>query len=143
MSHVLYFNATCRMMYAMVCTRPDILHVISIVNRHISNPSKEHWQNVKWILRYLHGTTNAILHFARRKDNMVGYVNSNYVRDLDKRRSITGYLFNLGGTTISWKPTLQSTVVLSTTKAKYIAVTNAIREAIWLRGLFGHLSSDL
>ena len=43
--------------------------------------------------------------------------------------------FTLSGSTISWKATLQSTVALSITEAEYMAVTEAVKEVIWLRGL--------
>ena len=57
MQRVPYASAVGSLMYAMVCTRPDIAHVVGIVSRFLSNPGREHWNAVKWILRYLHGTT--------------------------------------------------------------------------------------
>uniref|UniRef100_A0A2N9EJV5 PGG domain-containing protein n=1 Tax=Fagus sylvatica TaxID=28930 RepID=A0A2N9EJV5_FAGSY len=39
------------LMYAMVCTRPDIAHAVGVVSRYMSNPGKQHWEAVKWILR--------------------------------------------------------------------------------------------
>lgn len=63
--------------------------------------------------------------------NVEGYVNANYAGDLDKRRSLTGYLFILNHYTINWKASFQSVVALSTIKAKYTdAVAEAIKEAI-------------
>ncbi|KAL5740548.1 hypothetical protein ACOSQ2_029728 [Xanthoceras sorbifolium] len=43
MSHVPYSSAVGSLMYAMVCTRPDIAHAVSVVSRYMSNPGKEHW----------------------------------------------------------------------------------------------------
>eukprot|EP00253_Pinus_taeda_P030568 PITA_30568 len=57
--------------------------------------------------------------------------------DLDKRRSTSGYVFTLAGGAISWMSKLQNIVALSTTKAEYIVVSHACKEAIWLKGLFG------
>jgi ATP-binding cassette subfamily B (MDR/TAP) protein 1 len=51
-------------MYAMVCTRPDIAKALGVVSRCISNPGKIHWEVVKWILRYLKGTSNHVLRFG-------------------------------------------------------------------------------
>ncbi|KAH9697414.1 hypothetical protein KPL71_023600 [Citrus sinensis] len=59
--------------------------------------------------------------------------------DKDKRRSITGFVFTMCGGAISWKSSLQSVVALSTTEAEYIALTEAVKEAIWLRGLVSEL----
>ncbi|GJS48325.1 retrovirus-related pol polyprotein from transposon TNT 1-94 [Tanacetum coccineum] len=71
--------------------------------------------------------------------NVVDYCDSDYAGDLDKRRSTTGYVFTLAKAPISWKSTLQSTTALSTTKAEYMAMTEAVKEAIWLQGLLGEL----
>ena len=54
-------------MYAMVCTRPDIAHAVGVVSRFLSNPGKEHWEAVKWILRYLKGTSKMCLCYGGAK----------------------------------------------------------------------------
>ncbi|KAE8701188.1 Detected protein of confused Function [Hibiscus syriacus] len=79
-----------------------------------------------------------------RKDEALGqcvvrYVDSDYAGDLDKRRSSTGYLFTLDKAPVSWKSTLQSMVALSTTEEEYMAVSEAVKEAIWLNGLMEDL----
>ena len=61
MKKVPYASAVGSLMYAMVCTRPDIAHAVGVVSRYLSNPSKEHWSAVKWILRYLRGTSRLCL----------------------------------------------------------------------------------
>ena len=79
---------------------------------------KQHWQAVRWILRYIYGMVDMGLQFT--KDNsrglhLVGYVDSDYAGDLDKR-STTGYLFILAGAPVCWRSILQATVSLSTTE---------------------------
>ena len=142
MSKVPYSNAVGSLMYAMVCIRPDISHAVGTVSRYMHNPGKEHWLAVKWILRYIQKTLDVGLIFE--KDDMdgqhvVGYCDSDYAGDLDKRRSTTGYVFTLAKAPVSWKSTLQSTVALSTTEAEYMAITEAVKEAIWLQGLLDDL----
>nr|GEY93953.1 retrovirus-related Pol polyprotein from transposon TNT 1-94 [Tanacetum cinerariifolium] len=65
---------------------------------------------------------------------------SDYVTDLDVRRSLTGYVFTIGNSVVSWKATLQPSVALSSTKAEYMALTKAAKEGIWLKGLIEDLS---
>ncbi|GJV96651.1 hypothetical protein Tco_1548228 [Tanacetum coccineum] len=48
-----YASAVGSLMYAMVCTRPDLAHAVGVVSRFLSNPGKKHWETVKWIFRYL------------------------------------------------------------------------------------------
>ena len=94
-------------MYAMVCTRPDIAHAVGVVSRYMNNPDKEHWEAVKWILRYLRGTTNHALCFGGSKTVLQGYVDSDMAGDKDSRSSTTGYVFTIGGTIVSWISKLQ------------------------------------
>lgn len=68
---------------------------------------------------------------------MVGFCDSDYAANLDNRRSQSGYVFTLFNSAISWKSSLQSVVVLSTTEAEYIALTEAVKESHWLKGIVG------
>ena len=61
MSRVPYSSAVGSLMYAMVCSRPDLSYALSVVSRYMANPGKEHWKAVQWIFRYLRGTSNAYL----------------------------------------------------------------------------------
>ena len=55
-------------------------------------------------------------------------------RDLDCRKSTSGYLFTFAGGAISWQSKLQKCVSLSTTEAEYIAATEAGKEMLWMKG---------
>ena len=142
MASVPYANAIGCLMYAMVLTKPDIAHAVSVVSRYIAQPGEDHWKAVKWILMYLNGTVNWGLIYGKTEENdevLKGYVDSDYAGDLDRRRSLTGYLFMLNGCAANWKATLQSVVALSTTEAEYTAATEAVKEALWLKGLVTEL----
>ncbi|GJV64785.1 retrotransposon protein, putative, ty1-copia subclass [Tanacetum coccineum] len=146
MSKVPYENVVGSLMYLMVCTRPDIAYAVSVVSRYLANPGKNHWEAVKWILKYLRGTVNVGLVYGTHRGNHVdvtGFVDSDYAKDPDKGRSITGYAFLVQGCVVSWKATLQHVVALSTTEAEYMALTEAVKEAIWLRGLLEELGVEL
>ncbi|KAG8503021.1 hypothetical protein CXB51_000861 [Gossypium anomalum] len=111
MSHVPYSSVVGSLMYAMVCSRPDLSYAVSA--------------------------------FGRTENGVIGYVDADFAGDLDKRRSLTGYVFTVRGCAISWKATLQTTVALSTTEAEYMAIIEACKKAIWLKGLFSELNEDL
>ncbi|KAH9734079.1 hypothetical protein KPL71_017263 [Citrus sinensis] len=81
------------LMYTIVLTRPDISHPVSIVSKFMANPSYEYWRVVQWIMRYLKGTLEVGLVYGGKDSNghtLIGYVDANFVGDLDKRRSQTG-----------------------------------------------------
>nr|GEV99696.1 retrovirus-related Pol polyprotein from transposon TNT 1-94 [Tanacetum cinerariifolium] len=124
-------------MYALVCTRPDLAHAVSVVSRFMANPGKAHWKALKWILRYLKGASNICLVYDGKGhgDGLVGYADFDYSGDLVKRRSLTCFIFTMFGCVVSWKSTLQPTVALSMTEAEYMSMTEGIKECIWLHGL--------
>ena len=59
-----------------------------------------------------------------------------------KRRSLTGYVFNVGGCDISRKATLQDFVAQFTREAEYMAIAEACKESVWLKSLFAELCGD-
>ena len=83
MTKVPYASAVGSLMYAMVCTRPNIAHAMGVISSYMSHLGIEHWNAVKWILRYLRGTSNKCLHFGGSTTDLQGYVDSNLVGDID------------------------------------------------------------
>ena len=92
MSRVPYASAVGSLMYAMMCTRPYICYAIGLVSRFQSNPGQKHWMAVKWILRYLKGTSDYMLCYQGKKDlRLIGYfdvigevmlISANRLRDM-------------------------------------------------------------
>eukprot|EP00253_Pinus_taeda_P015216 PITA_15216 len=64
-----------------------------------------------------------------------GFVDAEWARNLDQRRSTSGYVFNLFGCAVSWMSKKQSIVALATTKAGYMTATHASKEAVRLQRL--------
>ncbi|KAE8671264.1 Detected protein of unknown function [Hibiscus syriacus] len=46
MSRVLYASTVRSLMFAMICTRPDISQAVGVVSRYMENPGKEHWNTL-------------------------------------------------------------------------------------------------
>uniref|UniRef100_A0A803PZM7 Retrovirus-related Pol polyprotein from transposon TNT 1-94 n=1 Tax=Cannabis sativa TaxID=3483 RepID=A0A803PZM7_CANSA len=69
MLKVPYASVVGSLMYVMVCTRPSIAYALSMVSRFIGNPRKEHWEDLKWILRYSKGSIEKGLVFGMNKQS--------------------------------------------------------------------------
>lgn len=83
----------------------------------MSQPSKHHQEAFKWILGYLKGTYNkSWYHIQHSTDDpsVVGYMDSDYVGDMDDRRSTTRYVCTLSRRSICWNSTVQSILTMST-----------------------------
>eukprot|EP00253_Pinus_taeda_P003373 PITA_03373 len=144
MSRVPYASEVGSLMYAMVYTRPDIAHIVGVLSRFMSKPGKEHWTTIKRVFRYLRGTSDYGLCYQGRPGldrvlDIHGFVDAEWTEDLDRRRSTSGYVFNLFGGAVSWMNKKQSIVALSTTEAEYMAATHAGKEAIWLQRLWSSM----
>ena len=97
---------------------------------------------LKWLLRYLKGTSNVCLKFGKDSSGLTGYCDSDYAGDLDARKSILGNVFTMGVTAVSWQSSLQDVIAMSTTEAEYIAITESFKEAKWLNDLVGEMCPD-
>eukprot|EP00253_Pinus_taeda_P019753 PITA_19753 len=88
MSCVPYAGAVDSLMYAMVCTRPNIAHAMGVLSRFMSKPGKEHWTTVKQVFRYLHGISDYGLCYQRipgleKVSDIRGFVDAYWAGDLD------------------------------------------------------------
>ena len=133
---VLYQSAVGSLLYLSTRTRPDIAYAVGNVARFCSKPTKDHWIAVKRIFRYLKGTTHLGLLYNKNNDeSLIGYSDADWGGDLDNYRSTTGYIFQIGGTAVSWKSRKQDCVALSTAEAEYMALACTAQEAVWMREL--------
>ena len=114
MKNIPYASAIGSLMYAMLCTRPDICYVVGLESRHQSNPGEAHWKAVKRILRYLKGTMDYSLCYQGKDLHLRGYTDVDWAGDVDERKSTSSFIFLLGNSTISWSSKKQTCVALST-----------------------------
>jgi len=86
-------------------------------------PKEIHLLAAKRILRYLKGTASyGLLYKKGGKKYLFGFSDSDYVGDLDDRKSTSGYAFMLGSGVVSWSSQKQPIVTLST-----------IAQSLWLQ----------
>lgn len=75
---------------------------MEIVRRFLANLGKQHWEGVKWILRYLKETSHQCLCFGDNNIVLEGFIDAYMVGDVDTRNSITSYLYTFVGVAVSW-----------------------------------------
>ncbi|KAD6454698.1 hypothetical protein E3N88_09404 [Mikania micrantha] len=108
-----YASVVGSLMYAQVCTRPDIAYITSML-----------------------GTKEYKLTYRRSDDlEVIGYTDSDFAKCKDDKKSTSGYIFMLSGRPISWKSHKQQLTTTSTMMAEYVACYNATCHAMLLRNL--------
>jgi len=129
------------LLYIMLGTRPDIAFAVTKLAQFAANPSKEHLDKAKYILRYLAGTAKyALVYKGTSNKGLIAYTDSDYAADLVKHRSTTGYHLKLADGIISWQSRAQKTIALSATEAEYMALSNCSRlEVVWIQNIFTEL----
>ena len=138
---ITYASVIGSLLYVMVCTHPhkNIAHSVGVVSRFLANLNKQHWQAVKWISRYLKGTSNYCLCFGNNNVVLEGYIDVNMARDVDTIKSTTGYLCTFASVAVSWMSRLQKVVTVSTIEVEYITATKACKEMLWMQWFVGEL----
>jgi hypothetical protein len=139
-----YRQAIGCLIYLMTATRPDISWIVSKLSQHFENPGQSHITALKRVMRYLKGTQSAGLLFTKSEEtNITGYSDSDWANDHNDRRSTTGYIFTFGSGPISWKTRKQQCVALSSCEAKYMALTEATKEALYLRSYYSQFTPNM
>ena len=133
MSRIPYASAIGSIMYAMLCTRPDVAFAVSVTSRFQSMYGEEHWATVKNILKYLRRTKDSFLVYGDGYLQVSGYTDASFQSDKDDCKSQSGFVFIMNGGAIVWKSSKQDTTADSTTEAEYIAASETAKEAVWIK----------
>jgi hypothetical protein len=131
MKMVPYASAVRSLMYAQVCTQPDLSFVTGMLERCQKNLDKPHWDGVKKALRYLQGTKGLMLTYKKSDAplEIVGYSDSDFMGCLDTEKSTSGYIFTLANGVILWKSSKQTITTSSTMYAEFVAYYEATGQA--------------
>ncbi|RVW92399.1 Retrovirus-related Pol polyprotein from transposon TNT 1-94 [Vitis vinifera] len=140
MKNIPYASAVGSLMYAQVCTRPDIPFAVGMLGRYQSNPSIDHWKAAKKVMRYLQGTKDYKLMYRRTSNlEVVGYSDSDFAGCVDSRKSTSEYIFILAGGAISWRSVKQTMTATSTMEAEFISCFEATSHGVWLKSFISGL----
>ena len=77
-----YASVVGSIMYAMICTRPDVSYALSVTSRYQSNPGESHQTTVKNILKYLRRTKDVFLVYGDEEElGVKGYTDAKFQTD--------------------------------------------------------------
>ncbi|KAI7941619.1 hypothetical protein MJO29_013693 [Puccinia striiformis f. sp. tritici] len=123
--HHPYQQAIGCLTYAAISMRPDILCTVNYLARFSSCYDRTHWTAAKHLFQYIKGTIDQGIVYSQPISTITSYTDTDYDSCTVTRRSTTGHLIMWRGCLICWKSKQQQTVALSTTEAKYMAISDA------------------
>jgi hypothetical protein len=133
--HSQYRSIVGSLMYLMVGTRPDIGYAVSTLSRHLSNPSALHLSAAKRVVRYLLGTIDHSIVYRTSDEpyKIEAFVDADWAGCKLTRRSQSGGVVLAAGGPIHWFSAKQPLVTLSSAEAELTALTNIVKDVLWLR----------
>ncbi|KAL0428126.1 UNVERIFIED_CONTAM: Retrovirus-related Pol polyprotein from transposon TNT 1-94 [Sesamum latifolium] len=140
MKDIPYASAIGSLMYAQVCTRPDIALAVGMLGRYQSNPGLDHWRAAKKVMRYLQGTKDYMLMYRRTENlKVVGYSDSYFAGCVDSRKSTSGYIFMIANGAVSWRSAKQTLIATSTMEGEFMSCFEATSHGVWLKSFISDL----
>jgi hypothetical protein len=121
----------------LVNTQPDLYFSIGYVSQFMEKPHEEHLVAVKHILRCISGTKTHGVFYPRKKEGdtrLLGYIDSDFLGDLDSGRSTSSVLFFLDDSPVRWEYVKQRVVALSSCEAEYIAAATGACQGVGWHG---------
>ena len=142
-------------MYLAVCTRPDISFAVSQLSRVMDNPGRVHWAELLVLLRYLNGSREKGIMYRREHvdtgrvaneadrvhirrlaksmgSQVVAFSDADFARDVDERKSVSGFIVYLNGGPVAWRSKLQKSVATSTMDAEIFGVSECCKATIYV-----------
>lgn len=125
-------------------TRPDISYAVNRLSQFMHQPTTEHWQAAKRVLRYLAGPmTHGIYLNSKNSPSLHAFTDADWAGDLEDCISTNAYVIYLGNQAISWSSKKQKGVSRSSTEAEYRGIANAASEVRWICNLLTELHIHL
>lgn len=148
-----YASLVGSLLYLANCTRPDISFAVGVLARHFAAPQENHLRLAKQLLKYCIATKSLSLTFGSSSSPStvfaVGYSDSDYGNNRFSadhqpiaRRSVSGYVFFINGTSVIWQSKKQAVMARSTDDAEYIGLATAASTGLWLRKLIGEMTGS-
>ena len=131
------------LLYLTMGTRPDICFAVKELSRYLDKAGEPQWKAVQHLLEYVHNTNYFAIRYSKpeasRRLNLTahlqGYSDADWASQTEDRRSTSAYVYFLAGGPVSWSSKTQKSVALSTAEAEYMALSDASKECVHLKGL--------
>ena len=110
------------------------MQAVGMVGRFQLAPKQSHLLAVKRILKYLKGTPDFGIWYPKSSTlTVTAYIDANWARSVDDRKSTSGNAFFLGECLVYWLSKKQTSISLSTAEAEYIATTDCCTQILWMK----------
>ena len=127
-----YRSGVGTLLYLTKHSRPDLCNPVRELSKTMDAPVPVHPKEMYKVIRHVLSTKTYGLKFELRKD-MIKWAlkvlsDSDFASNKEIRISVFGYIIYFCGIPIAWRTKGMKSVVLSTTEAEYIALSEVVKE---------------
>jgi hypothetical protein len=126
-------------MYITVMTQPDIAFTVSTLSQYLEAPWSTHMKAVTRVFHYLSGMKHLKLVLGGSHGTISGYSDADWASHLHCHW-ILGFVYFIGDGIISWSCKKQPIITLSSTEAKYVALTHSSKDILWIHKILSEFS---
>jgi hypothetical protein len=156
-----FLSVLMKLAYLAQQSRPDILYAVNKLAQYQGKANHSDRKALERILRYLRGTWDYGLYYNKPRGSVlvmsndpdlltdvpigqrpIGYSDASFAEE-DDRKSRSGYVYMIGGAAVTWFCKKQGPVAISSTEAEYYALSEAVKEALWIRMLLTEAGFEL
>lgn len=133
-----------KLLYVSTNSRPDISLSVCILAQRVEKPRKLDITEALRVIKYLVNTKDYVLHLNNKHANqsLIGFSDANFGECKLDGKSNSGVICFVNGGPIVWSSKKQSLVALSTCEAEYYAITETVKEILWLQSLLEDFNSQ-
>ena len=130
--HETYRSGVGTLLYLTKHSRPDISNPVRELSKTMDAPAPVHLKEMYKVIRHVLSTREHGLKFELRKDikkwALKTLSHSDFASNKETRISVFGYMIYFCGIPIAWRSKGMKSVVLSTTEAEYMALSEVVKE---------------
>ena len=132
------------LMYATTLCRSDVSYIVNYLARFNQKPTKELFRIAKRVLIYLSTTKDlGVTHKPSKKMVLTGFVDSDWAGERHDRKSVSGYIIYFNDSPLVYRTKKQTVVALSSMEAEYMALSQCIQHALYIKRLLRFLDTRL
>ena len=150
--HKIYRSGVGSLLYLLKHSRPELSNVIRELSKAMLRPTQDHMEEMLRVIKWVINTPNLGLKMkpevTRDRNGKIiwklkGISDATWGSDLGDRKSITGYVLFFMGVPIAWKSKKQMCVALSSTEAEYVAMSELVKEILYVKQLLEELDIEI
>ena len=134
---MMYCEMISSLMYCVTMTRPNITYAVLTLSQFLKALRFTHMKAVKHVFCYLLGTKKLKLVLSGNV-TIAKFSNADWASQ-HHPHSISGFTYFVGLGTVSWNAKKQPIITLSSAEAKYVALTHAAKDNLWIHKLLTFL----